>query len=289
MSIFNWIGTLLSGETKADNVESRGSQEPQEKHEYEKKKVSDAIDERLTIKNATLSLLDSLYLTESEGCKTRRLAVWLDTDSTTFGAYSGFEQDLMDFWSVERGYDFESVELKQGKPETGGRKVDADFEGMTIYIQEQRKEDAAAAEQVVSKAARVSILGEKGSLLQDQYELSNEELAKEHRKFYNIGRGMSWQMGNGGYRQNHIVIDDKNNLETNQYVSRAHARIGFSERIGFYLQVEYGGSRLSGNRTRLFRNEEIIEVENEQIKVPLQSGDLIELGKAVLLQFVEVR
>ena len=58
--------------------------------------------------------------------------------------------------------------------------------------------------------------------------------------------------------------------------------------MGFYLQVEYGGSRLSGNRTRIFRGEEKIEVENVEVKEPLHNGDLIELGKAVVLKFVEI-
>ena len=86
-----------------------------------------------------------------------------------------------------------------------------------------------------------------------------------------------------------IVIDENNNLDKNKYVSRAHARIGYSENIGFYLQVEYGGSRLSGNRTRIFRDEEKIEVENVDMKEPLHDGDLIELGKAVLLQYKEIK
>ena len=48
-----------------------------------------------------------------------------------------------------------------------------------------------------------------------------------------------------------------------------------------------GGSRLSGHRTRIFRGEDKIEVENVEVKEPLHDGDLFELGKAVVLKFVE--
>jgi hypothetical protein len=76
-------------------------------------------------------------------------------------------------------------------------------------------------------------------------------------------------------------------VERNKYVSRSHAHIGFSDQFGFYLQVEKDGTRLMGKRTRIFRGDEKIECDNPQVKVPLQSGDQIELGKAVVLNFIE--
>jgi len=246
--------------------------------------IKDAIGIRQQIKKSTLSLLDALYMSEPKRCVTKRLAVWFDTDGTTFGAYAGFEQELMDYWSVERGYVFESVSLKQGKPGKDGRKVDIPFDGFDVYLQEQVMDYSRP----IARKASIVVSGSKGSMQQERYELSSETLNKEHRKFYNIGRGVAPQMEDGSYRQNHIVIDDENNFDVNRFVSRAHARIGYSENIGFYLQVERGGSRLSGNRTRVFRDEETIEVENLDLKVPLRSGDLIELGKAVVLKYEEI-
>ena len=284
MNVFKKIGQLLLGETEnCDTSDKTISDTP---NSSQTAQDDNAVNSRLKIKKMTLALLDSLYLMDSERCKSKRIVVWFDTDNTTFNAYSGFEQDLKEYWSVESGYIFENVILKLGRPERDGRKIDVNIEALDIYLQE--KIDTTFDGPIVKKAS-ISIFGNKGSLLNSAiYELSNEILEKEHRKFYNIGRGEFPDMDGGGYRQNHIVIDDKNNLEINKYVSRAHARIGYSDNIGFYLQVEYGGSRLSGNRTRIFRGEgKAIEVENIDVKEPLLNGDLIELGKAVVLQFVE--
>ncbi len=298
------LGNLLSGEpAKEPNVEEVSSIEtdevalesketaeeervaPEEENET-KKKLPNSVEIRNRIKKSTLSMLNSLYLANPELCKTKHLVVWLDTDTITFNSYSGFGQELENYWVVESGYSFEKVDLRQGKPENekDARMIDAGVESIAIYLQEHK----AGLGRSVVKRARVSVIGSKGSLVQDPCELSSEMLEKEGVKCFNIGRGAFPNVGEGGYRQNNIAIDDKNNLETNRYVSRAHAHIGFSETIGFYLQVEYGGSRLSGNRTRIFRGEEKIEVENVEVKEPLQNGDLIELGKAVVLQFIEI-
>ena len=112
----------------------------------------------------------------------------------------------------------------------------------------------------------------------------------ENISAYNIGAGEFPQM-KSGYRHNHIAIDDNIHspkFEINKYVSRKHAHIGFSETFGFYFQVELDGTRLVGKRTRIFREEQIIECDNPQVKIPLQNGDLLELGKAVLLRYVQL-
>ena len=285
MSLFKKIGQLLLGETENPSKGDTGSITSHEPQSIEERKRSqDAIDARQIIKKLTLQLLDSLYLSEPESCEHKHLVIWFDTDKTTFNSFSGFEQDLQDYWSIERGYVFNKVELRQGKPETEGRKVDVKIPALEVYIQEVL--DVNEIQQVIKKAS-ITIYGSKGSLLQSQYELSSEALKNERRSYYNIGRGEFPDI-EGGYRQNHIAIDDVNNLDVNKYVSRAHARIGYSDNVGFYLQVEYSGSRLSGNRTRIFRGEEKIEVENVEVKEPLHNGDLIELGKAVVLKFVEI-
>ena len=279
-NFFNWFGKLLAGDTpkRNENGEKTATED--------KKPEANSVETREKIKKATVKLLNSLYMTNPEKCKSKRLIVWLETDTTTFKSFDDFAQELAEYWSVERGYSFEKVEMKHGKPEKeqDARKINEDIDSLAVYIQEQ----AVVEENHVQKAS-ISIYGGKGSLLQEEYELSSEVLEKERRKYYHIGRGEHPDMEDGSYRLNHIVIDDKNNLDKNKFVSRAHARIGYSETIGFYLQVEYGGSRLSGNRTRIFRDEDKIEVENVDMKEPLHDGDLIELGKSVLLQFKEIK
>ena len=279
-NFFNWFGKLLAGESAKSNGDG-------EKSAIEDKKPEEnSVETREKIKKATVKLLNSLYMTNPEKCKSKRVIVWLDTDTTTFKSFDDFAQELAENWAIERGYTFEKVEVKHGKPEKeqDARKVNVDIDSVAIYLQEQTVEE----ENHVKKAC-ISVYGSNGSLLQEKYELSSEVLEKERRKYYHIGRGEHPDMEDGSYRQNHIVIDENNNLDKNKYVSRAHARIGYSENIGFYLQVEYGGSRLSGNRTRIFRDEEKIEVENVDMKEPLHDGDLIELGKAVLLQYKEIK
>lgn len=271
--ITNRIGNLLTnGSTKEET----------------KKQQTDSVDIHVKIKRATLAVLNSLYFDNPECCRSKNIIIWIDTDKTTFNSYSKFIMELENYWMVESGYIFDNVELKRGKPENeqDARKVEVNIDSISVYIQEQ--EINQINEHIVKRAC-ISVFGDKGSLLQEQYELSSEMLEKECRKYYNIGRGECPRMDGGSYRQNHIAIDDNNNLETNRFVSRAHARIGFSENIGFYLQVEYGGSRLSGNRTRIIRGEDKIEVENVEVKVPLQNGDLIELGKAVVLIYKEIQ
>lgn len=136
----------------------------------------------------------------------------------------------------------------------------------------------------------ISIFGGAGSLLQEQYLLSSDDMKKKMLTSYNIGSGQFPRIPTG-YRENHIAIDDNPNspmAEKNKYVSRMHAHIGFSEKFGFYLQVEKDGTRLMGKRTRIFRGEEKIECDNPQAKIPLQTGDLIELGKAVVLRYMQI-
>ena len=306
MRLFKALGDLLSG--------SKSTAVPQKKeiiHEevttdYSKEIISiqqvatssipnkdttphitlNALEIREKIKKGSLDSLDFLYLNSPDSCASKHLVIWIDADSTTFKSLLGIEQELSLFWETERGYVFNRVEPKQGNPEKEGIMVDTGIESLCVYIQEFAIDTVPITH--INRKATISLLGRNGSLLKDIYVLSSDELQRQHRRYYNIGRGEYPDVDGGGYRQNHIAIDDVNNQEKNQYVSRSHARIGFSEIIGFFLQVEWGGSRLAGNRTRVFRGDKKIEVENVEVKVPLQDGDIIELGKSVSLQFKEI-
>lgn len=106
-------------------------------------------------------------------------------------------------------------------------------------------------------------------------------------KSYNIGRGKRIQTKNGMLRVNHIAIDDNPDCEEyeyNKHVSRCHAHI----EKGFNLCVDEGGTSLNKNRTRIQRegmNEYIDLMSDMKTPVPLQDGDIIELGKKVKLEF----
>lgn len=284
MGIFQKIGMLLTGE-KTKTEDDKQEEKLGEATQRDGKPLPDAVKIRQRLKETVLAVLDSLYLSNAASCQGKKLLLWLDADSMTFGAYSDFGKELLDYLGVERDYRFAEITMKQGHPEKGDscKPVSVKDLPFAIWLQELNK----GQNQSVAKKAMVTVVGDRGKLLQEQYELSSEALAKQKKKYYNIGRGACPVLDNGMYRQNDIAIDDVNCQELNRCVSRAHARIGFSELVGFYLQVEMGGSRLSGSRTRIFRGEEKIEVENTQVKEPLQDGDLIELGKAVVLSYSE--
>lgn len=217
----------------------------------------------------------------------KRIVVWLDCDYLTFNQYDNeaYRNQMLSALVNERGFKFEKVAFHIGKPA-------AELHATPIrnyemeYLQVESIDGAPAA---VSCKATITIFGNAGSMLQEQYILSSDEMKKKAIPVYNIGAGQ-FPVTPEGYRENHIAIDDNPHspmVEKNKYVSRMHAHIGFSENVGFYLQVELDGTRLMGKRTRIFRGEEKIECDNPRAKVPLQNGDLIELGKAVVLRFMQ--
>ena len=122
---------------------------------------------------------------------------------------------------------------------------------------------------------------------------SEEFLIEEDGHQYNIGRGALPRLDNGTTHQNHIIIagDDfegitPGELETNRYVSRAHASIICEPGKGFALKVLAGGTPFKNNRTRILRaGREPVDANNTAIVYPLENGDQIELGKNVILDF----
>lgn len=236
----------------------------------------------------TMRALDSLFLSAPNICSMKQVIVWVDAGETTFVGFTGLEQEMKEHWAIEKGYEFKKVELRQGRPENEKDARKLNIEDLDVFLQILNQEEAGPTK-LVAKKAHIEIFGGRGDLEQPFYELSSEELQKANRRYYNIGRGEFPDLGSGSYRQNHIVISDTLRHDINGYVSREHARIGFSNNIGFFLQVERGGSRpLSGNRTRIIREEEQIEMEDTAVKEPLRTGDLIELGKHVVLSFTEI-
>lgn len=136
--------------------------------------------------------------------------------------------------------------------------------------------------------ARITVLPGRGSLVKDEYLLDSNESTLKNGQFYNIGVGESPMLADGSYRINHIAIDDditSSQYERNRYVSRAHAHIGYATYGKFLLFVEYGGTRMAQKRTRILRGSKVIEMNDIKMPEPLENGDLIELGKSVVLLF----
>lgn len=128
--------------------------------------------------------------------------------------------------------------------------------------------------------ATISVLDGFGSIADGSVRIMPDES-------YNIGRGKRTKTSKGMFRVNHIAIDDNpdcKEYEYNKHVSRCHAHIG----KGFNLYVDEGGTSLNKNRTRIQRegmNEYIDLMSDTKTPVPLQDGDIIELGKKVMLEF----
>ena len=131
--------------------------------------------------------------------------------------------------------------------------------------------------------ASVSIIEGTGSMMKPSYVLDSD-----HKKIFHIGRGVTSRKG-GKYRVNDIVIKDKEAdhdlLECNAYVSSTHADIVFKNNK-FYIKAAIGGCRaIGGSPTKLVRNEKETELRDTNLLYPLEDGDIIELGKNVLLVF----
>lgn len=247
---------------------------------------------RLESKDSLLRSIDKTLgrlIEDKDSTKGMKLILWLDTnDELEYKKYANeqYRHRLLTALVNEYGYYFEDVSFSIGKPTEelrASRIGENEFEYLQVV-------DKIETPKPVSCRASISIFGEAGSLMQEQYILSSDEMKEKMISAYNIGAGRFPKVPTG-YRENHIAIDDNPQspfVEKNKYVSRMHAHIGFSDTVGFYLQVEKDGTRLMGKRTRIFRNgeEKPIECDNPQAKIQLENGDLIELGKAVVLRYL---
>lgn len=132
-------------------------------------------------------------------------------------------------------------------------------------------------------SAYISVVKGTGSLAQAVYELDTDS-----RTSWHIGRGVTARKG-GKYRINDIVVKDTESnpdlMECNGHVSSAHADIIYKNNR-FYLRAAIGGCRAcGGSPTKLVRDEQAVELRDTSIVYPLADGDMLELGKKVLLLF----
>ena len=266
--------------TKPNNSETKSQPDEKPKPQLENK------DDLLMSVISTLGK----YIEDKDSTIGLKIILWLDiTDDLKFKSYANeqYRHRILTALVNERGYFFEDVSFFMGKPSEdlhATRISDNELEYLQVV-------ENVVKPTTTSCKAIITIFGGAGSLLQEQYTLSSDDMKERMISAYNIGAGQFPKVPTG-YRENHIAIDENPQspmIEKNKYVSRMHAHIGYSDTFGFYLQVEKDGTRLLGKRTRIFRGEEKIECDNPQTKIPLQDGDLIELGKAVVLKYVQVK
>lgn len=273
---FNKISAKL-GEKLQDNSNAKGSADASVKEvtKIENKKV---------LQQSIVCTLKRV-VENKDSLVGKQLVIWLDCDQITFDNYNtdSFRLQILSALSNECGFNFDNVSFSIGKP---SKKLRATIIGANEleYLQVLNTKSTTDTNRC---KAKITIFGNAGSLIEKQYILSPYNMKKKNITYYNIGAGQFSQT-QSGYRENHIAIDDNPlspEVEKNKYVSRSHAHIGFSDKLGFYFQVEKDGTRLMGKRTRIFREDEKIECDDPLVKIPLQSGDLIELGKAVVLKY----
>lgn len=127
--------------------------------------------------------------------------------------------------------------------------------------------------------AKILIL--KGQAAQDEYVL------KPEGKRINIGRGTNIQASDGSFRINEISFPEDTANENNKYVSRQHAHIEWDNESAVFKFYADAGGVPPGNKTKMrsAKDESIYKINSTQIGYPLNDGDQVILGDAVVLGF----
>lgn len=238
-------------------------------------------------KEATLTNLIIAKLKENSDGNTKfenkELSIYIANDNLFFDALidNKFEESLIAKLDEQLGVSFGRVRLCSGKPNRDLLTTEI-ADNIFLHIKSNNLSST------IRKAVIYSVEGY-GSLLESCYHLDSEHIKTLPMARYNIGRGKHPIMGVGFPRENHIAIDDNPNCAgavQNQYVSRAHAHITYSDHGGFILHVEHGGTRAAENRTHVnHRDGKSTEMLSTMITQPLKDGDYIVLGKRVYLLF----
>lgn len=301
-SFFEAIANIISGEKKEEKPKAKETQndknnnvqeninadtvkEAEEKNNASEKnnaadiEGSNSIDKESNIKTLIRENLQSYYKGKDVKFNDKILIIYI-LDNILFDSInnSEFKEDLLLYMDNELGYSFNSLDIKCGNPSQGET-----YTKITQNVLIRIKHVGNLSN--TRKAILCTIPGY-GSTIENEYILDSEEL--NNGKFYNIGVGKYPQMDNACFRENHIAIDDNPDspqFENNRYVSRAHAHIGYTEKNGFMLYAEIGGTPLSGKRTEISRDGEIIRITSIMSPVALADGDCIILSRKVKLIF----
>ncbi len=261
------------------------TEEPEAKTKAEEKPKAPKADNIITKKADLLAAIREHLKANFRGERVdfgkKELTIWVQ-DNLFFNALadSDFKDDLAVVLYNELGYEFGKVEIK-GDTFPSGLNFTEVYP--TVFLQVK-----AIGEVTKICKAVIFALEDCGSTIEECYELDSEMIKALSERRYNIGVGGRAKLHNGQFRTNHIAIDDDTNgaqYENNKYVSRSHAHISYSDKFGFMLYVEMAGTRMAGKRTRIFRGDKIIEMNNVHIPEMLEDNDVIELSKTVRLLF----
>ncbi len=201
-----------------------------------------------------------------------------------------FIMSLKEKIDTELGITFKSIQIFNKKP-SGEKQLepvkDSNFSYLYYTLEETLEETTENTKpEVPHNFATITALKGYGSILNDIVKMQPNP-----QKVYCIGRGEKVKTNTGTLRINHIVIDNDEQCkeyENNKYVSSNHAHIQYMPGIGFVLFVDQGGRRINGNRTRIIRDglgDPIDLGSDTKNPISLKNGDIIELGKHVLLEF----
>lgn len=229
--------------------------------------------------NAIELVLKRNYKGQQTNFNNKMLKIWtFDTLMYDSLKESRFIQELAYFLDNQMGINFHSIDLIPG---SGPVNTSFTEVAENVYI-EIRKKNV----QIAARNAEISIVNNYGSLKKEKYVLDAYEIETLPAKRYNIGIGEVPDV-RGRFRINQIAIDDDpscSGFERNKYVSRTHAYIRYSSNDGFLLQAETEGTTKAGMRTRILRENGVIDVD-DVVAQPLKDGDCIELSRNVRLMF----
>lgn len=291
-SFFEKIANWINGSLEKDINQKEVSQ-----HTEHKKKTAESatisannvpgqnsIEKQDNLINAIVSILQANYRGEQRTMEDKVLSVFI-LDSIFYDSIrsTDFKANLESAIFDELGLAFNRIDIK-GCPLPSDMDTTELFSDVYIGVETIRKVKA------IRKAVILPVKNN-GSTVKTEYYLDSEEIATLPNCRYNIGASEYPITGDNGHRENYIAIDDNPNSEEydkNKYVSRAHANISFSEKYGFLLNVEYGGTRAAQKRTYIYRENEKIELDNPLVPIPLKNNDYIVLSKYVHLLFKEM-
>ena len=147
----------------------------------------------------------------------------------------------------------------------------------------QKSARKATIEEPRRVQATVTVLEGTGSTLDPSYTLDSEI-----KKTYHIGRGKSMRRADS-FRRNDIVINETDPDESidrlNKHVSSAQADIVYCDSY-FGLRAMKSGCRSEGGvATKILRDNSVTELTDSARIIRLYDGDMIELGKSVVLEY----
>lgn len=275
----DYVESLLPEDDTSGQDESVNVPLPKEQSDETSKKetafVSNVVELRESVKDSvTRAVVRFTGKDDFLGMK-----IWVNDSSYSELNSDSFKRDLlaafddMHFFSLGSG----TLEVVYGRPDESV--VATELSPNRLWVQLLDRTNSASS----SSKARISVVMDMGALDSAFYELDSG--IKDR---FRIGRGRICRRS-GSYRINDVIISEKpadqEILKLNQHVSSSQADIVIKDGL-FYLQAMPSGCRpLGGAPTKIIRDQEAMELRDASSFHQLQNGDMIELGKSVLLLF----